>query len=102
MYDLLKNIVNETISLQFSHVAEFETEELEATDYKKYSEEADKIFNEIRSKVDKDTLRLISKLIDAKDYEMLSYGNYYFKKGVQAGLTDLKYLEKMGQGIVSL
>lgn len=101
---ILKNIVKETIELERIHISEtVECDELnEDEDYQKYSDEADRIFDNLRSKVDKDTLKLISKLVDAKDCTTTCYGDYFFRKGVQAGLTSLKYLEKAKTEIMML
>lgn len=101
---ILKNIVKETVELERMHISEtVERDELnEDDDYQKYSDEAGRIFDEIKSKVDKDTLKLISKLVDAKNYTTICYGDYFFRKGVQAGLTSLKYLEKAKTEIMML
>lgn len=92
--EILQGIIDKTIQLEFMNIIDTikNKELLKDKDYIKCYYEASKIFKDMLERVDKDTSKLLLRLITEKDNEIICYSRYYFKKGVIDGITKLKYL----------
>lgn len=93
----IENIVNGIVENEFNHVqetleADFENENLE---YK----QQELITKVIREALKKDTTeeqqRLIRELEDSISAEWLKLCEFYFREGLRAGLTNLKFLKEI-------
>lgn len=93
----IENIVNGIVENEFNHVqetleADFENENLE---YK----QQELITKVIREALKKDTTeeqqRLIGELEDSISAEWLKLCEFYFREGLRAGLTNLKFLKEI-------
>lgn len=93
----IENIVNGIVENEFNHVqetleADFENENLE---YK----QQELITKVIREALKKDTTeeqqRLIGELEDSISSEWLELCRFYFREGLRAGLSNLKYLKEI-------
>lgn len=96
-YAKLKNIVDGIVENEFNHVqeileADFENENLE---YK----QQELMTRVIRAALEKDTTeeqqRLIGELEDSISNEWLELCRFYFRQGLRAGLSNLKFLKEM-------
>lgn len=93
----IENIVNGIVENEFNHVqetleADFENENLE---YK----QQELITKVIREALKKDTTeeqqRLIREFEDSINSEWLKLCEFYFREGLRAGLTNLKFLKEI-------
>lgn len=93
----IENIVNGIVENEFNHVqetlaADFENENLE---YK----QQELITKVIREALKKDTTeeqqRLIRELEDSISAEWLNLCEFYFREGLRAGLSNLKFLKEI-------
>lgn len=93
----IENIVNGIVENEFNHVqetleADFENENLE---YK----QQELITKVIREALKKDTTeeqqRLIRELEDSISSEWIELCRFYFREGLRAGLSNLKYLKEI-------
>lgn len=93
----IENIVNGIVENEFNHVqetleADFENENLE---YK----QQELITKVIREALKKDTTeeqqRLIGELEDSISAEWLNLCEFYFREGLRAGLSNLKFLKEI-------
>lgn len=101
MNKVLKNIVNGAIENEFDRV-DLENV-IKSNEYKEWSEKRDKARKKLFEIIPKEYHEEFNKALD--DYENMLWvmaaieERYMFKQGVKAGLTDLKYLQELGQGI---
>lgn len=99
MGKVLKNIVNEVITMKKNYIIEVEeTEDLERPQYSEYGK-IDKtvshLLDLLKPKVSEDIYKMILDVVEMEEYQTTLYGTYLFKKGVIAGVTDLNFLREV-------
>ena len=93
----IENIVNGIVENEFNHVqetleADFENENLEY----KQQELITKVIREALKKyTTEEQQRLIRELEDSISAEWLKLCEFYFREGLRAGLTNLKFLKEI-------
>lgn len=99
----LKNIVEKTIELKFNQIQDRNLEDME--DLKEYEVRSKRII-EIQRKlcdvIPKEMQDLLDEYGSLEIQQLCSEIRHYFKKGVKAGLTDLKFLEEAEQEMLYL
>lgn len=101
MYKILKNIVNGAIENEFDRLNLENV--IKSNEYKEWSQKQGKAREKLFEIVPKEYHKEFNKAIE--DYENILYviaaieERDIFKKGVIQGLTDLKYLQELGQRI---
>jgi hypothetical protein len=103
MYYSFKNVVRNTIDLEFHHVQEGEFKHFDKVEeYKKTAERCSEIYHILCDNLPEELHHLVEEF-DCKKTDLMCDGiQYYFKKGVISGLTNLKYLEEFGEAIIIL
>jgi len=97
MDKVLRNVVNKVIELKRSYVSEI-SELKELNNSRKFNEmdrQVSKILNSLKSKVSPDIYKAVGEIVDIKDYQSNLYMDFYFKKGVIEGVTDLNFLSEI-------
>lgn len=101
----LKSVVKNTVELAYYHVVKANTEEFcaeDAKEYEKYSNRCEEIYQILINNLPEKFKKLIDEFDDIKMAQTCINERFYFKQGVITGLTDLKYLEEVGQSIVMI
>ena len=93
----IENIVNGIVENEFNHVqetleADFETENWEY----KQQELITKVIREaLKKDMTEEQQRLIGELEDSVSSEWIEICKFYFREGLRAGLTNLKFLKEI-------
>jgi hypothetical protein len=93
----IENIVNGIVENEFNHVqetleADFENENLEY----KQQELITKVIREaLKKDMTEEQQRLIGELEDSVSSEWIEICKFYFREGLRAGLTNLKFLKEI-------
>lgn len=90
----LKHIVNDIIESKFNHIQEYNFKDMQdLEEHKRLSHRCEEIYQILALHLPEE----FHDLLDEFDCTRVDIGSlesrYYFKKGIVAGLTDLKYLE---------
>lgn len=103
MYNQFKNVVKNTVELECKHIQEDRWQELEESEeYKELETRCSEIYEILRDKLSKELYELLVEFDEKKTLLMCLTEEYYFKQGVVSGLTNLKFLEVYGNGIIAL
>jgi hypothetical protein len=103
MNESLKNIIRNTIELEFTHVQEDKFQEVEDTEeYKEISKRSGEIYRILCDKLPKELKDLFMEYEGKETALMCLKEQYYYKQGVISGLTNLKFLEEYGLTIQTL
>ncbi|ABK62667.1 hypothetical protein [Clostridium novyi] len=96
----IKNIVNKTIENEFHHVTGKIDELNKFEDYKELDYKNGEIQNKVFEVIPEQYHDLINELIESFTLLSGTESKFAFKKGVIAALTNLKYLEEIGEEII--
>lgn len=103
MNKVLKNIVNKTIENEFFHVQEEGLKYMDdIKEYDQIEEKYDCLYHELKQNLPKEMHDILDEFNDKRTELLCLEIKHYFKQGVKAGLTNLKYLEEAGEGIYFL
>ena len=96
-YEKLKNIVNGIVENEFNHVqetleADFENENLE---YKQKVLMTKAIREALKKDLTQEQRRLIGEFEDSISSEWVELCRFYFREGLRAGLSNLKFLNEV-------
>lgn len=103
MSKILENIVDGAIKSEFEHIQDKNLEDMK--DLKEYDElgaRCSEIYRILEEQLPKEYYYLIIELDEKIAQQLCSEIKYYFRKGVKAGLTDLKYLKEAQAEIIML
>ena len=93
LQEMIKEIILREVMIERDHDFNYMSEE-EAEEHQSYTEESIELMNELKSKLDKEGQRVLSRLMDILDSRAVQESDYYFERGVKCGLTSLSYLGK--------
>lgn len=95
-YENLKKIVDGIAENEFNHTSDISASDFENENFAYKQQEITKV---IREALKKDTTeeqqRLIGELEDSISAEWLKLCEFYFREGLRAGLTNLKFLKEI-------
>lgn len=95
-YENLKKIVDGIVENEFNHTSDISASDFENENFAYKQQEITKV---IREALKKDTTeeqqRLIGELEDSISAEWLKLCEFYFREGLRAGLTNLKFLKEI-------
>lgn len=95
-YENLKKIVDGIVENEFKHTSDISASDFENENFAYKQQEITKV---IREALKKDTTeeqqRLIGELEDSISAEWLKLCEFYFREGLRAGLTNLKFLKEI-------
>lgn len=95
-YENLKKIVDGIVENEFNHTSDISASDFENENFAYKQQEITKV---IREAFKKDTTeeqqRLIGELEDSISAEWLKLCEFYFREGLRAGLTNLKFLKEI-------
>lgn len=102
-FKTLKDIVDNTINLEFYHVETDSYDEVKRMDdYEGTLDRCIEIYKILCDNLPEDLQPLVDEY-ESKQLDLLSsHTKFFFKQGVISGLTNLKYLEEIGNAIVIL
>ncbi|MBV4417059.1 hypothetical protein [Clostridium tyrobutyricum] len=93
----MDKVIDKLIRFKLDYIADFE--EIQELENSKEVKEANLltefILNVLKGKISREAYSLIDDLLTAQDNIILAYREYFFKKGVIAGLTDLSFLKQL-------
>lgn len=97
MNDIVKNLINKTIELEYNHLDDQGNEAIiKSTDYEEWSRKYDlmrkKLFDIIPKELHKQLDNTLDELESSSSIMLSIEKRYMFKQGVIKGLTDLNYL----------
>ncbi|MBV4439323.1 hypothetical protein [Clostridium tyrobutyricum] len=94
MEKVLKDVVSGVMDLKLDSIVKSqEVEELcNSEKYRNINNKLSKVLSTLKSKISQDVYELICEIMDLEERRTLLYEDYYFKKGIIAGFTDLKFL----------
>jgi hypothetical protein len=94
MDKVLKDVVNGVMDLKLDDIVRNqEVEELcNSEKYKNINNKLSKVLSTLKPKISQNVYELICEIMDLEERRALLYEEYYFKKGIIAGFTDLKFL----------
>lgn len=97
-YDEAKKIVDGIVENEFIHIQRLKENEFSNidTDQEQLSKNATEIFEELRSTLSKEQEELLFDLEFAITDEWTNLCKFYFKEGLRAGLSNLKFLSEIG------
>ncbi|EPY6469226.1 hypothetical protein ACWO2F_003738 [Clostridium sporogenes] len=98
--ELVKHLVNNTIENEFYRLEDDITDLKKVEDYLNLSEKYIELEENLYKILPKEYHSLIEELTGALDLMLGVEKRYMFKQGVIKGLTDLNYLEEVGQMIM--
>lgn len=100
--EMLKKIIKGIVRNEFEHVADYEQKFISMNkELKELGEINYDIYKKIRSCLEKEQQKLFNNYIDNLAREMVIMELFYFKEGLRAGLTNLKFLNEVN-GIKAL
>ena len=95
-YENLKKIVDGIVENEFNHTSDISASDFENENFAYKQQEITKV---IREALKKDTTeeqqRLIGELEDSISAEWLKLCEFYFREGLRAGLSNLKFLKEI-------
>ncbi|MBW5459014.1 hypothetical protein [Clostridium sporogenes] len=100
MYKVLKSIVNKTIESEFYRLEEDVTDLEKFEDYLELNEKYIELETNLYKTLPKEYHNSVEKLTQALVLVLTIEKKYMFKQGVIKGLTDLNYLDELGQTIM--
>lgn len=97
-YDEAKKIVDGIVENEFIHIQRLKENEFSNidTEQEQLSKNATEIFEELRSTLSKEQEELLFDLEFAICNEWTNLCIFYFKEGLRAGLSNLKFLNEIG------
>lgn len=98
--ELVKHLVNNTIENEFYRLEDDITDLKKVEDYLNLSEKYIELEENLYKILPKEYHSLIEELTGALNLMLGAEKRYMFKQGVIKGLTDLNYLEEVGQMIM--
>ncbi|MEL5897960.1 hypothetical protein AAGC94_07760 [Clostridium sporogenes] len=98
--ELVKHLVNNTIENEFYRLEDDITDLKKVEDYLNLSEKYIELEENLYKILPKEYYSLIEELTGALNLMLGAEKRYMFKQGVIKGLTDLNYLEEVGQMIM--
>ncbi|APM37304.1 hypothetical protein [Clostridium kluyveri] len=91
----LKNVVDGAIRNEFEHISEDITDIKNIDKWDQLTSERDEMYHTLRNQLPKECQNLLDEF-DSKVTEMTCLeAEYYFKKGVVAGFTNLSFLKEV-------
>lgn len=92
------SLINNVISNEFSHISEYEELDFTRNDIEQIEleEKCIGLFQELSEAVPKEYQALLNACDDSINDMWLNLCRFYFKKGVQAGATNLSFLKDTG------
>lgn len=103
MSKVLKNIVDGAINNEFEHIQDENLNGMkDLKEYEKFGERGQEIYHILEQHLPKEFHNLLGEYEDIRTQELCLEIRHYFRKGVKAGLTNLKYLEEAEAEIIML
>jgi hypothetical protein len=103
MNKVLKNIVDGAIENEFQHVQDKNLKDMVGLkEYEELGARCGEIYDILKDHLPEEYHDLLSEFDDKKTYEICFEIRHYFRKGVKAGFTNLKYLEEAEAEIIML
>ena len=99
----IKNLINNTIELECWHIQDEDITQMD--NYEEYRESLDRLIElekTLQAKLPEECHKLIEELEDLEGEIGALRERYLFKRGVVAGLTNLKYLEEIEDSILCI
>lgn len=96
-YENLKKIVDGIVENEFNHTSDISASDFENENFAyKQQELITKVIREaLKKDITEEQQRLIGKLEDSISAEWLKLCEFYFREGLRAGLTNLKFLKEI-------
>lgn len=92
----LKVLINNIIENEYKHIQDHQVEDMENNkEWNETNENMSKVFSEIYKDIPKELKSKIDELDALIGLEESYLERYYFKKGVKAALTNLKFLSEI-------
>ncbi|BAH07666.1 hypothetical protein [Clostridium kluyveri] len=96
MDKVLRNVINKVIELKKLNVSEVFGLDLDKSpEFKGLDKRVNNILESLKPKVSPDVYKSVIDIVEYKDRQAILYMNFYFKKGVIEGLTDLNFLSEI-------
>ncbi|WP_346929193.1 hypothetical protein [Clostridium sp.] len=96
-YEETKKLIENIIENEFNHVQDYEERKFTDTDKEQIelTEESEKLFDQLFENMPKEYQELLNAYSDAVLYDWVNMCRFYFKEGVRAGTTNLKFLSEI-------
>lgn len=96
-FDKVTKVIDGVVENEFRHIQEFKEKDFADNDleYKKKSEMTQLLYKKLEEGMTEEQKDLLDKLYSSMILEGVSLGRFYFKEGVRAGLTNLKFLDEI-------
>ncbi len=96
-YEEMKKLVENIIENEFNHVQDCKERKFTDTDKEQMelTEESEKLFKQLFESVPKEYRSLLNDYYSAVSCEWVNMCRFYFKEGVAAGTTNLKFLSEI-------
>lgn len=92
----LKVLINNIIENEYKHIQDHQVEDMENDElWNETNENMSKVFSEIRKDIPEELKNKIDEIDSLIGLEESCLEKYYFKKGVKAALTNLKFLSEI-------
>lgn len=96
MDKVLRNVINKVIELKKLNVSEVFGLDLDKSpEFNGLDKKVDSILESLKPKVSPSVYKSVLDIIEFKDLQAILYMNFYFKKGVIEGVTDLNFLSEI-------
>lgn len=96
-FNEIKKIVDGIVENEYRHVEEFLENKFQATDleYKEKSEITNSIYRKLKEDMTEEQKELLDDLYSSFTTESLILLRFFFKEGLRAGLSNLKFLSEI-------
>lgn len=93
-FDKVTKVIDGVIENEFRHIQDFEEKDFTDNDleYKKESEMTLSLYKKLENGLTEEQKELLDELYSSFDNEMVELCRFYFKEGLRAGLSNLKFL----------
>ncbi|MEN8078213.1 hypothetical protein ABFP60_14700 [Clostridioides difficile] len=103
-YENVKKIIDGIVENEISHIVMEKEEDfiIKNTDYIKQSEKTKGIYDTLKNQLTEEQQYLLNNLIDSVGLELILLNEFYFKEGLRAGLSNLKFLNEINNSAIIL
>ena len=96
-FNQVEKIIDGVIENEFRHIQDFEEKDFTDNDleYKKESEVTEALYKKLLEDMTKEQAELLDKFYASFTCENVELCKFYFKEGLRAGLSNLKFLSEI-------
>jgi uncharacterized membrane protein YheB (UPF0754 family) len=100
-FQKMEKLINNIIGNEYDHVANEDLKDMKrVNEYKDLAAKVSSLEQELRDILPKDKLNVLSEYYDTITQQLAIEGEYFFQKGVRAGLINLKFLNDIDAGTI--